>query len=82
MEVALAHCSAASRTRGNKRTDFVFGDGLTGWAQRLATPPRIIVLLSSVTHMMELEIDGWIEQLTACKQLSEDSVKRLCDKVR
>jgi hypothetical protein len=30
---------------------------------------------------MEQEIDGWIEQLTQCKQLSELDVKRLCDKV-
>jgi serine/threonine-protein phosphatase 2A catalytic subunit len=31
---------------------------------------------------MEHEIDGWIEQLTQCKQLLEVDVKRLCDKVR
>lgn len=30
---------------------------------------------------MEQEIDGWIEQLSQCKQLSEADVKRLCDKV-
>lgn len=30
---------------------------------------------------MEHEIDGWIEQLSQCKQLSEADVKRLCDKV-
>lgn len=31
---------------------------------------------------MEQELDGWIEQLADCKQLSEDNVKKLCDKVR
>ena len=27
------------------------------------------------------EVDGWIDQLMQCKQLSEADVKRLCDKV-
>lgn len=27
------------------------------------------------------EIDGWIEQLGQCKQLTEADVKKLCDKV-
>ncbi|KAG6899959.1 Serine/threonine-protein phosphatase PP2A catalytic subunit [Termitomyces sp. T159_Od127] len=31
---------------------------------------------------MEHEIDGWIEQLSQCKQLTENDVKRLCDKTR
>ena len=31
---------------------------------------------------MEHEVDGWIAQLSQCKQLSEADVKRLCDKVR
>ncbi len=31
---------------------------------------------------MEHEIDGWIEQLSQCKQLPEADVKKLCDKVR
>ena len=31
---------------------------------------------------MEHEIDGWIEQLSQCKQLAETDVKKLCDKVR
>ena len=31
---------------------------------------------------MEQEIDGWIAQLSQCKQLSEADVKKLCDKVR
>jgi serine/threonine-protein phosphatase 2A catalytic subunit len=31
---------------------------------------------------MELEVDGWIQQLSQCKQLSEADVKKLCDKVR
>lgn len=30
---------------------------------------------------MEHEIDGWIAQLSQCKQLSEADVKKLCDKV-
>jgi hypothetical protein len=30
---------------------------------------------------MEHEIDGWIEQLSQCKPLSEADVKKLCDKV-
>ncbi|KAH0833217.1 hypothetical protein J3R83DRAFT_12277 [Lanmaoa asiatica] len=31
---------------------------------------------------MEHEIDGWIEQLSQCKQLAEVDVKKLCDKTR
>ncbi|KAF7312382.1 Serine/threonine-protein phosphatase [Mycena indigotica] len=31
---------------------------------------------------MEHEIDAWIEQLSACKQLTEADVKKLCDKAR
>lgn len=27
-------------------------------------------------------LDGWIENLMACKQLAEADVQRLCDKVR
>lgn len=27
------------------------------------------------------ELDNWIEQLMECKQLAENSVKTLCDKV-
>lgn len=27
------------------------------------------------------EVDGWIEQLNECKQLSENQVKVLCEKV-
>jgi hypothetical protein len=27
------------------------------------------------------ELDGWIEQLNDCKQLAENQVKTLCDKV-
>jgi serine/threonine-protein phosphatase 2A catalytic subunit len=27
-------------------------------------------------------LDGWIENLMACKQLAEDDVRRLCDRVR
>lgn len=30
---------------------------------------------------MEHEIDGWIEQLSQCKPLTEADVKKLCDKV-
>ena len=26
-------------------------------------------------------LDGWIENLMACKQLAEDDVRKLCDKV-
>lgn len=33
-------------------------------------------------NIMEHEVDGWIAQLSQCKQLSEADVKRLCDKVR
>ena len=28
------------------------------------------------------ELDGWIEQLMECKQLTEHQVKALCEKVR
>ncbi|KAF5391615.1 hypothetical protein D9757_002423 [Collybiopsis confluens] len=38
--------------------------------------------LSTLRNMMEQEIDGWIEQLSQCKQLSEADVKRLCEKTR
>ena len=31
---------------------------------------------------MDNEVDGWIAQLSQCKQLSEADVKKLCDKVR
>ncbi|KAI0368816.1 serine threonine protein phosphatase 2A [Pilatotrama ljubarskyi] len=31
---------------------------------------------------MEHEVDGWIAQLSQCKQLSEADVKKLCDKTR
>ena len=27
------------------------------------------------------DIDGWVESLMQCKQLSENDVKRLCEKV-
>ena len=27
------------------------------------------------------DLEGWIEQLMECKQLSENQVKTLCDKV-
>jgi serine/threonine-protein phosphatase 2A catalytic subunit len=27
-------------------------------------------------------LDGWIESLMTCKQLAEDDVRRLCDRVR
>lgn len=30
---------------------------------------------------MEQDLDGWIAQLSQCKQLSEADVKKLCDKV-
>jgi hypothetical protein len=33
------------------------------------------------TLIMEHEVDGWIQQLTQCKQLTEADVKKLCDKV-
>ena len=28
------------------------------------------------------ELDGWIEQLMECKQLSENQVKSLCEKAK
>ena len=28
------------------------------------------------------ELDAWIEQLNECKQLQENQVKQLCEKVR
>ncbi len=33
-------------------------------------------------NTMEHEVDGWVAQLSQCKQLSEADVKKLCDKVR
>lgn len=34
-----------------------------------------------MTDMEPKELDGWIEQLNECKQLEENQVKQLCEKV-
>lgn len=37
--------------------------------------------LSTTNYIAMDEIDGWIEQLGQCKQLTEADVKKLCEKV-
>lgn len=36
---------------------------------------------SDSTAMNAKELDAWIEQLNECKQLEENQVKQLCEKV-
>lgn len=39
--------------------------------------------LSPVTDSGSIPtLDGWIESLMTCKQLAEEDVRRLCDRVR
>ena len=39
-------------------------------------------LLSPITDPGSIPtLDGWIESLMTCKQLAEDDVRRLCDRV-
>lgn len=39
-------------------------------------------LLSPITDPGSIPtLDGWIENLMTCKQLAEDDVRRLCDRV-
>lgn len=42
-------------------------------------PPAYVSNLRDSSSINEL--DGWIETLMTCKQLSEDNVQRLCEKV-
>lgn len=64
-------------------------DKAQGTTITLHSPPLLNLSPTSASHksllknifLMEHEIDGWIEQLTQCKQLLEVDVKRLCDKV-
>ena len=42
-------------------------------------PPAYVSNLRDSSAINEL--DGWIETLMSCKQLSEDNVQRLCEKV-
>ena len=48
------------------------------------SPSKTSFFSKSPSHRrrMEHEVDGWIEQLTQCKQLAEADVKTLCDRVR
>ena len=42
-------------------------------------PPSYVSNLRDSSSINEL--DGWIDQLMICKQLSEENVQRLCEKV-
>lgn len=50
----------------------------------MSSSPRPDISSTAATTLQTQsgEIDGWIEILSKCKQLPEDDVKRLCDKVR
>jgi hypothetical protein len=52
--------------------------------RRLAQSKKQVSFLKSSFNRrrMEHEVDGWIAQLSQCKQLSEADVKTLCDRVR
>lgn len=52
--------------------------------RRLAQSQKQVSSLKSPfrRRRMEHEVDGWIAQLSQCKQLSEADVKMLCDRVR
>ena len=48
----------------------------------MSSSPRPDIASSATTLQTQGgEVDGWIETLSKCKQLPEDDVKRLCDKV-
>ena len=49
----------------------------------MSSSPRDFSSLSSSQPLQSTsgELDSWIEILSKCKQLPEDDVKRLCDKV-
>jgi hypothetical protein len=49
----------------------------------MSTSPRLDIASTATTTLptQSSEVDGWIEILSKCKQLPEDDVKRLCDKV-
>ena len=48
----------------------------------MSSSPRPDISSTSTTlQTQSSEVDGWIEILSKCKQLAEDDVKRLCDKV-
>lgn len=46
---------------------------------KLPEPSQLSSLKSEPTTIPTL--DGWIESLMSCKQLKEEDVQRLCDKV-
>ena len=46
---------------------------------KLPEPSQLSSLKSEPTTVSTL--DGWIESLMSCKQLKEEDVQRLCDKV-
>ena len=47
---------------------------------KLPDPSQLSSMKSEPTTVSTL--DGWIESLMSCKQLKEEDVQRLCDKVR
>src|ERR1700721_2722666 len=48
----------------------------------MSSSPRDLSSTQTTTGQTQSgEIDGWIEILSKCRQLPEDDVKRLCDKV-
>jgi hypothetical protein len=60
---------------------FTTGSHQAWTAFHLSLQYQHLSLIYSSKPSMEHEIDGWIEQLSQCKQLSEADVKSLCDKV-
>lgn len=69
----------AVRRRGNPRHVTLLGFSVALWSLR-GISRRV---QSAVEAMVDIqEQDQWISYLSECKQLSENDVKRLCEKVR
>ena len=66
------------RMRDTKR---LFGGPVLTRITHHPQPSSSPSLFTARENNMEHEVDGWIAQLSQCKQLSEADVKRLCDKV-
>jgi hypothetical protein len=62
-----------------------------GEVEDVKSPESMMAIMSSSPQALSSaqpldtqsgELDSWIELLSKCRQLAEDDVKRLCDKVR
>jgi hypothetical protein len=62
-----------------------------GEVEDVKSPENIMAIMSSSPRglpsaqpldTLSGELDSWIEILSKCRQLAEEDVKRLCDKVR